>query len=143
MKKIINKIILVVLFLTTIIACKKQDNQPPIYDITGTWYNYAYLCSDGYFVDISDTGHDTYFIFSKSNTFTEYLVFNGKTEIRNEGTWTYDPYLQYVEIKEPRGWDFTISIEFENDNQATFMIYGHLITSRTLKVRRQDFTPEP
>ena len=44
------------------VSCSKDntlDNEEPqtvLSDIAGTWFQYAYLCSDGYFVDISDTG---------------------------------------------------------------------------------------
>ena len=50
---------LALICLQMLCGCSSSDNeeqptQP--HDITGVWLEYAYLCSDGYFVDISDTG---------------------------------------------------------------------------------------
>ena len=94
-----------------------DDDEPQVVlsDISGTWTEYAYKCSDGYFVDISGTG--CVYEFARPDAF-------------NPGTRT-------AEIKEPRGWDLTIKFDFAVNENATLYIIGKTANqNQTIKVKR-------
>ena len=64
------KIFFAVLFASMLSGCSSdtgadEERKPTIMlsDIFGVWVEYAYLCSDGYFVDISGTGDEVFFDF--------------------------------------------------------------------------------
>lgn len=67
------------------------DDEPQVVlsDISGTWTEYAYKCSDGYFVDISGTG--CVYEFARPDAFTKYQIKDGEKEILTQGKWTYHP----------------------------------------------------
>ena len=113
------------------------DDEPQVvlYDISGTWTEYAYKCSDGYFVDISGTGF--VYEFARPDAFTKYQIKDGKNEILTQGKWTYHPETRTAEIKEPRGWDLTIKFDFSVNENATLYIIGKTANqNQTIKVKR-------
>lgn len=61
------------------------DDEPQVVlsDISGTWTEYAYKCSDGYFVDISGTG--CVYEFARPDAFTKYQIKDGEKEILTQG----------------------------------------------------------
>lgn len=137
------KFILIAAITMVLFACSKSDiNEEPetiLSDISGVWSEYAYLCSDGYFVDISDTGYNMYYEFARPDAFTKYQIKDGEKEILTQGKWTYNPGTRTAEIKEPRGWDLTIKFDFAMLNGsyiATMKIKGRTPTSNsTIKAR--------
>lgn len=105
-------------------ACSKSDINEELEivlsDISGVWSEYAYLCSDGYFVDISDTEYNMYYEFARPNIFTQYsLDENGEKVIEKQGEWVYYPETRIAHIEEPRGWNLDISFTFI-DSGMTF-----------------------
>lgn len=118
------KFILLAAITMIFFACSKSDiNEEPeivLSDISGVWSEYAYLCSDGYFVDISDTGYNMYYEFARPNIFTQYsLDENGEKVIEKQGEWVYYPETRIAHIEEPRGWNLDISFTFI-DSGMTF-----------------------
>lgn len=126
--------------LQMLCGCSSSDNeeqptQP--HDITGVWLEYAYLCSDGYFVDISDTGYNMYYEFLKPNIFNQYTILDGDKDYHTQGTWTFDNISNVAKVIEPRGWNLNIRFEFISDNDATLYITGRTTTSnKIIKARR-------
>ena len=113
------------------------DDEPQVvlYDISGTWTEYAYKCSDGYFVDISGTG--CVYEFARTDAFTKYQIKVGKKEILTQGKWTYHPETRTAEIKESRGLDLTIKFDFSVNENATLYIIGKTANqNQTIKVTR-------
>ena len=128
------------------VSCSKDntlDNEEPqtvLSDIAGTWFQYAYLCSDGYFVDISDTGDCAYYEFAYPNIFTQYTVNeSGEKEIIKQGEWVYNAETKITHITEPKGWNVDIAFDFGvlNDSYiATMKIKGRTQnSSSTIKAR--------
>lgn len=128
-------------------SCSKSDEEEPqikLSTVAGTWLEYAYLNSGGYFTDISDTGYNMYYEFAIPNQFTQYSINEkGEKEISHTGTWSYSTESQRIYIEEERGWDLDISVEFDNGAKndglvhATFDIKGRTpISSSTIKVKR-------
>ena len=112
-----------------------DEPQVVLSDISGTWTEYAYKCSDGYFVDISGTG--CVYEFARPDAFTKYQIKDGKKEILTQGKWTYNPGTRTAEIKEPRGWDLTIKFDFAVNENATLYIIGKTANqNQTIKVKR-------
>jgi hypothetical protein len=114
-----------------------NDDEPQVVlsDISGTWTEYAYKCSDGYFVDISGTG--CVYEFARPDAFTKYQIKDGEKEILTQGKWTYNPGTRTAEIKEPRGWDLTIKFDFAVNENATLYIIGKTANqNQTIKVKR-------
>ena len=128
------------IFLQLLSGCSSSDDDTPdvaLSDISGVWLEYAYLCSDGYFVDISDTGDCIYFDFARPNTFNQYTINDGQKEMSMQGTWTFNPETSMASIKEPRGWDLEISFTFKDANDATLYIKGKTDNqTRTIKAKR-------
>lgn len=133
-------IALALIFLQLLCGCTSSVDETPdvaLSDISGVWLEYAYLCSDGYFVDISDTGDCIYYDFSHPNTFNQYTIIDGQKEMSMQGTWTFTPETSMAIIKEPRGWDLTISFTFKDANDATLYIIGKTDNqTRTIKAKR-------
>ena len=133
-------IALALIFLQLLCGCTSSVDETPdvaLSDISGVWLEYAYLCSDGYFVDISDTGDCIYYDFSHPNTFNQYTINDGQKEMSMQGTWTFTPETSMAIIKEPRGWDLTISFTFKDANDATLYIIGKTDNqTRTIKAKR-------
>lgn len=133
-------IAIALIFLQLLFGCTSSVDETPdvaLSDISGVWLEYAYLCSDGYFVDISDTGDCIYFDFSHPNTFNQYTIIDGQKEMSMQGTWTFNPETSMAIIKEPRGWDLTISFTFKDANDATLYIIGKTDNqTRTIKAKR-------
>lgn len=133
-------ITLTLICLQMLCGCSSSDNeeqptQP--HDITGVWLEYAYLCSDGYFVDISDTGYNMYYEFLKPNIFNQYTILDGVKDYHTQGTWTFDNISNVAKVIEPRGWNLNIRFEFISDNDATLYITGRTTTSNNIiKARR-------
>lgn len=146
MGKVIKMFFCVVLALCANSCSNTNDieDEPQIVlsDISGVWLEYAYFCSDGYFVDISDTGYNMYYEFDVPNTFMQYTVDeDGVKHIKTQGEWTYDPQTQIAHIKEPRGWNLDIKFSFENvsngGDSATMIIKGRTdISSSIIKAKR-------
>ena len=118
MQKVIQYIFLISAFI--LVGCSKSDGElepdTELYTITGTWFEYAYLNSDGYFTDISDTGYNVYYEFAIPNQFTQYTINeNGERDILHTGLWTYSADSQHILIEEEHGWNLDISVEFDND----------------------------
>lgn len=118
------KLILITAITMALFACSKSNiNEEPetiLSDISGVWSEYAYLCSDGYFVDIYDTGYNMYYEFARPNIFTQYsLNENGEKVIEKQGEWVYNPEIRIAHIEEPRGWNLDISFTFI-DSGMTF-----------------------
>lgn len=130
--------------LTLTCACSDSNNeeepQVQLSDISGVWSEYAYLCSDGYFVDISATGYNMYYEFAHPNNFVQYSFDqDGNKEIAKQGKWTFDPNTQTAHIDEPRGWNLDIKFEFaqSSSDEATLYIVGRTQNSNsTVKVKR-------
>lgn len=97
---------------------ESEEPQIALYDISGVWSEYAYKCSDGYFVDISDTGYNMYYEFVRPDKFMQYNIDeNGNKDIVKQGTWTYNPETKVAHIEEPRGWNLDITFSFiESDD---------------------------
>lgn len=133
-------IALALICLQMLCGCSSSDNeeQPtPPHDITGVWLEYAYLCSDGYFVGLSDTGYNMYYEFLQPNIFNQYDIVDGDTVYHKQGTWTFDNISNVAKVIEPRGWNLDIRFEFISDNDATLHITGRTNTSNmTIKARR-------
>ena len=133
-------IALALICLQMLCCCSSSDNeeqptQP--HDITGVWLEYAYLCSDGYFVDISNTGYNMYYEFVQPNIFNQYEIIDGDKNYHTQGTWTFDNISNVAKVIEPRGWNLDIRFEFISDNDATLHITGRTTTSNmTIKARR-------
>lgn len=111
------KLILITAITMALFACSKSNiNEEPetiLSDISGVWSEYAYLCSDGYFVDIYDTGYNMYYEFARPNIFTQYsLNENGEKVIEKQGEWVYNPETRIAHIEEPHGWNLDISFTF-------------------------------
>lgn len=139
------KFILIAAITMVLFACSKSDiNEEPetiLSDISGVWSEYAYLCSDGYFVDISDTGYNMYYEFASPNKFTQYTVEDAeKKEIIKQGEWVYNAETNVAHVTEPRGWNLDITFDFGvlNDSYiATMKIKGRTPNqSSTIKVKR-------
>lgn len=117
------KLILITAITMVLFACSKSNiNEEPetiLSDISGVWSEYAYLCSDGYFVDIYDTGYNMYYEFARPNIFTQYsLNENGEKVIEKQGEWVYNPETRIAHIEEPRGWNLDISFTFIDSGMA-------------------------
>ena len=146
MQKVIQYIFLISAFI--LVGCSKSDGDlepdTKLSTVAGTWLEYAYLNSDGYFTDISDTGYNVYYEFAIPNQFTQYTINeNGERDILHTGLWFYSVESQLISIKEERGWNLDISVEFDNGIQndglchATFDIKGRTPNqSSTVKVKR-------
>lgn len=129
-------------------SCSKSDNEPELPQtalstIAGTWLEYAYLNSDGYFTDISDTGYNMYYEFAIPDQFMQYTIDEkGEKDILHKGTWTYSTELKTVHVEEERGWNLDISVEYNNElgnglYTAVFDIKGRTqVQSSTVKVKR-------
>lgn len=140
---------IILLFVCLLSAsCSKDtlENEEPqivLSDISGVWSEYAYKCSDGYFVDISDTGYNMYYEFARPDKFTQYNIDeNGNKEIAKQGTWTYNPETKIAHIEEPRGWNLDITFSFtESDDMyynAILDIKGRTPAScSTIKAKRK------
>lgn len=121
---------------------QKEEPQTLLSDISGVWLEYAYLCEDGYFVDISDTGFNEYYEFARPNIFTKYTIYNnGDKYIDTQGEWTYNPETRIAHIEEPNGWNLDITFTFIDDESgtyaATMAIKGRTgISSSTIKARK-------
>lgn len=138
------KFILIAAITMMLFACSKSDiNEKPgtiLSDISGVWSEYAYLCSDGYFVDISGTGYNMYYEFAIPNKFTQYTLDDAeKKEIIKQGEWVYNAATSVAHVTEPRGWNLDITFDFDvlNDSYiATMKIKGRTPTSSsTIKAR--------
>ena len=133
-------IALALICLQMLCGCSSSDNeeQPtPPHDITGVWLEYAYLCSDGYFVGISDTRYNMYYEFLQPNIFNQYEIVDGDKVYHTQGTWTFNTETNTASIKEPRGWDLTISFTFKDANDATLYIIGKTENQTgTIKAKR-------
>lgn len=131
---------LTLICLQMLCGCSSSDNeeQPTqSHDITGVWLEYAYLCSDGYFVGISDTGYNMYYEFLQPNIFNQYEIVDGDKVYHTQGTWTFNTETNTASIKEPRGWDLTISFTFKDANDATLYIIGKTENQTgTIKAKR-------
>lgn len=110
---------IIILFLCVFSAsCSKdtlKDEEPEIdlLDISGVWAEYAYKCSDGYFVDISDTGYKMYYEFARPDKFIQYNIDeNGNKEIVKQGVWTYKPETKIAHVEELNGWNLDITFSF-------------------------------
>lgn len=149
MQRVIQYIFIICAFALSFSSCSKsseEDEEPQtkLSTIAGTWLEYAYLNSDGYFTDISNTGYNMYYEFAIPNKFTQYSINeNGEKEISHTGTWGYSAESQHVYIEEERGWNLDISVEFDNDIKndglyhAIFDIKGRTPNqSSTIKVKR-------
>lgn len=149
MQRVIQYIFIICAFALSFSSCSKsseEDEEPQtkLSTIAGTWLEYAYLNSDGYFTDISNTGYNMYYEFAIPNKFTQYSINeNGEKEISHTGTWGYSAESQHVYIEEERGWNLDISVEFDNDIKndglfhATFDIKGRTPNqSSIIKVKR-------
>lgn len=149
MQRVIQYIFIICAFTLSFSSCSKsneEDEEPQtkLSTIAGTWFQYAYLNSGGYFTDISDTGYNMYYEFAQPNQFTQYTIdVNGEKEIIHKGIWSYSAESQHIFIKEERGWNLDISVEFDNDVKnddlyhATFDIKGRTPNqSSTIKVKR-------
>lgn len=109
--------------------------------IAGTWLEYAYLNSNGYFTDISDTGYNMYYEFAMPNQFTQYTI-NEKGErifhTREHGLIPLNHNIYR------RTWmEFGYSVKFDNDIKndglyhVTFDIKGRTPNqSSIIKVKR-------
>lgn len=121
---------------------QKEEPQTLLSDISGVWLEYAYLCEDGYFVDISDTGFNEYYEFARPNIFTKYTIYNnGDKYIDTQGEWTYNPETRIAHIEEPNGWNLDITFTFIDDESGTYAatmdIKGRTgISSSTIKARK-------
>ena len=132
MQKVIQYIFLISAFI--LVGCSKSDGElepdTKLSTVAGTWLEYAYLNSDGYF--------------AIPNQFTQYTINeNGERDILHTGLWFYSVESQLISIKEERGWNLDISVEFDNGIQndglchATFDIKGRTPNqSSTVKVKR-------
>lgn len=131
---------LALICLQMLCGCSLSDDeeQPtPPHDITGVWLEYAYLCSGGYFVDISNTGYNMYYEFLQPNIFNKYEIVDGDKDYCKQGTWTFDNITNVAKVIEPRGWNLDIRFEFISDNDAILHITGRTTTSNiTIKTRR-------
>ena len=139
----------VILFLLCLlsVSCSKdtlndEEREPEIVlsDISGTWLEYAYLCSDGYFVDISDTGYNMYYEFAIPNKFTQYTVNDaGEREIIKQGEWVYNAETNVAHVTEAQGWNLDITFNFgmlDDSYIATMKIKGRTPTSSsTIKAK--------
>ena len=87
MQRVIQYIFIICAFALSFSSCSKssdEDEEPQtkLSTIAGTWLEYAYLNSDGYFTDISNTGYNMYYEFAIPNKFTQYSINeNGEKEI--------------------------------------------------------------
>lgn len=133
-------IALALIFLQLLCGCSSSDDETPdvaLSDISGVWLEYAYLCSDGYFVDISNTGYNMYYEFLKPNIFNQYTIVDGNKDYHTQGTWTFNPETSTAIIKEPRGWDLSIKFDFASNENATLYIIGKTQNSNQIvKVKR-------
>ena len=140
--------ILLCIMATIMCACSNNDviseEEPEtvLANVNGTWLEYAYLCSDGYFVDISDTDYNMYYDFAMPNIFTQYTIDkDGNKNIEKKGEWTYNPQTRIAHITEPRGWNLDITFSFGNDETGAYTaimdIKGRTPTSSaTIKAKR-------
>lgn len=138
------KFILIAAITMMLFACSKSDiNEEPgtvLSDISGVWSEYAYLCSDGYFVDISGTGYNMYYEFAIPNKFMQYTVNDaGEREIIKQGEWVYNTETNVAHVTEPQGWNLDITFNFgvlDDSYIATMKIKGRTPTSSsTIKAR--------
>jgi len=148
MQKVIQYIFLTCIFAFSLSSCSKSNEedeevQIKLSTIAGTWLEYAYLNSDGYFTDISDTGHNVYYEFAVPNQFTQYTIDeSGEKDISHKGVWSYSADSQHIYVEEERGWNLDIYVEFDNETNggiyhAIFDIKGRTpIQSSTIKVKR-------
>lgn len=139
------KYLILALLCVLSVSCSKEtlENEAPetvLSDIAGTWLQYAYLCSDGYFVDISDTGYNMHYEFTYPNTFTQYTVNEaGEKDIITQGEWVYNAETRVAHITEPKGWNLDIAFDFgvwDDSYIATMKIKGRTPTSSsTIKAK--------
>ncbi len=142
----IRNVLLICAFALSLSSCSKSnEEEPPIKlsTIVGTWLEYAYLNSDNYFTDISNTGYNMYYEFDASNQYAQYTIDeSGEKEILHKGVWSYSAESQQIYVEEERGWNLYISVEFDNEindglHRATFDIKGRTpLQSSTIKVKR-------
>lgn len=128
-------------FVQMLCCCSSSDGDetPEIVlsDISGTWVEYAYLSSDGYFIDISDVPSIGYYEFTLPSSFNQYTIVDGQKDYSTQGTWTYDPDTKTAYIKESRGWDLYIAFDFKTVDDATLSITGKTVNqNRTIKAKR-------
>lgn len=120
----------------------EEEPQTLLSNISGVWLEYAYLCEDGYYVDISDTGFNVYYEFARPNIFTKYTIYSsGDKFIDTQGEWTYNPETRIAHIDEPNGWNLDITFTFIDDESETYTaimdIKGRTgISSSTVKARK-------
>lgn len=129
-------------------SCSKSEDeteqpQTILSTVAGTWLEYAYLNSDGYFTDISGTGYNMYYEFAIPDQFLQYTIDeNGEKDVLHKGVWTYSAESQKVHIEEERGWNMDITVEYNNElgngiYTAVFDIKGRTqVQSSTVKVKR-------
>lgn len=129
--------------LLCVCACTSSNDeeetpQTRLSTVHGTWQEYAYLNSDGYFTDIQQTGYIHCFDFDVPDTFTEYTInADGTKDISKQGTWTFNTDTQTAYVEEPRGWNLTIQFKFADSDNATLYITGRTkINNSTIKVKR-------
>lgn len=145
MQRVIQYIFIICAFALSFSSCSKssdEDEEPQtkLSTIAGTWLEYAYLNSDGYFTDISNTGYNMYYEFAIPNKFTQYTVDDaGEKEIIKQGEWVYNAETNVAHVTEPQGWNLDITFDFGvlNDSYiATMKIKGRTPTSSsTIKAR--------
>lgn len=130
-KKITNTIALLLLCICIAFAsCGKEEagtesGSPDA--ILGTWTTVLYFTSGGYYVPT--TIRET-FTFSKDKSFS----WDDDGTIMT-GQFNFTPETGIISCKESRGWDFTIFVDFEDADNASFDISGK-IQSRKVKVKR-------
>ena len=138
-----SKIFFVMLFALLLSGCTSEtggdeERKPTtmLSDISGVWVEYAYLCADGYFVDISGTGYDVFFDFDFNGTFTKYTVDSyGHKEMVTQGKWVFDANNQTAHIEEPKGWNLDVYFSFSDIDNATMTIKGRS-SSETIKAKK-------
>ncbi|MBR8725486.1 MAG: hypothetical protein MR982_03300 [Bacteroides pyogenes] len=141
--KILRTFILICACVCVCACSSNEDEQPEtqLSDISGVWIEYAYLCSGGYFVDISGDENMRY-EFERPNKFTKYTI--DKTmfkDVYTQGEWTFDAKKGVAYVTEPRGWNLEIRFTFlpveDGEYKARLDIKGKTNTSSSIvKVKR-------
>lgn len=142
MKRTFIMAIILVGLVGLVSSCTKAEDEPePSFDysdISGVWYQYAYKCSDGYFVNIEGNGLDEYYSFGHTGEFEHYgIMADGQKDIHTTGKYTYNPQTHEIHVDEPRGWNLDINVVFDGENTAVFNIKGRTNNqSSTIRVRK-------
>lgn len=115
-------------------ATKKTTTQ---YSIVGTWLEYAYLNSDGYFTNISNSGYNSYYDFAQDGTFTSWEEYtSGEHFDSASGTWEYSDVENVVLVTQTNGRTWNITLTWTNNDDVRMDIVKSGGSSSSIKTQR-------